>query len=88
MSAVPNKYQPTQRLINDPKRLYELYVEEDMTIREIADKKATVSRTRVGDALKEYGITNDETNNSRGRDPPPKDSGGGVTWSRLQTMDG
>ena len=54
--AVPDRYQPTQRLIDDPDRLRELYCTRDLTIREIADEYAEVSKTRVKQALDEYDI--------------------------------
>lgn len=83
MSTVPSKYQPSPRLIDDRQRLHALYVEKDFSIREIA-ADSEFSKTAIGDALKEYGITNNERTSERGWDPPTIEDDG-VTWSRLQT---
>jgi hypothetical protein len=91
MSTTPQRYRPSQRLIDNPQRLAELYHERDMTIREIAEQKASVSKTRVCSALHEYDITDDTqydgaehpddegtstSHGERGVDPP--------NWSEVQ----
>jgi len=57
MSTTPARYQPDTRLIDDPSELYRLYVERDLSIREIASDHASVGRTKVGEALNYHGIT-------------------------------
>jgi len=74
MSTTPQRYRPSQRLIDNPQRLAHLYHEQDMTIRAIADQEASVSKTRVCSALHEYDIiddgSRDSTSTVRGIDPP------------------
>jgi len=60
MSTTPARYQPDTRLIDDPSELYRLYVERDLSIREIASEHASVGRTKVSEALDDHGITDDE----------------------------
>jgi len=52
----PQRYQPRTRLIDDTQELHRLYVEEDLSIREIADNHSDHSKTRVYEALCEHGI--------------------------------
>lgn len=73
MSTVPAKYQPSQRLIDDPDELRRLYCKEGLSIREIADEHAEVGSTAVGEALQEYQITDGfdaAVDSKRGTDPP------------------
>jgi len=76
--STTNPYQPSTRLIDDRQALARLYVEQDLTIREIAEDHAEVTKTPVYNALREYGILEEqELNNeniSRGYDPPEDDS--------------
>lgn len=83
----PGKYQPDDRLIDDPDELRKLKKEEGLSVREIAEDHAEVGRTAVHDALVEYGITagtqqpetpNVSCNTHRGRDPPGNNA---VDWS-------
>lgn len=71
----PAKYQPSQRLIDNPQRLRALYCTRDLTIEQIADEYAEVGTSRVGQKLKEYGLTDTNSTDStrsgnRGSDPP------------------
>jgi len=74
----PNKYQPSERLIDNPQRLRALYCSRGLTIEQIVDEYAEVGKSRVGQKLKEYGLTECNCNNSsdgtrsgnRGSDPP------------------
>jgi len=77
MSAVPKKYQPTKRLIDNPQRLETLYCNRDLSVREIADRHATVGRTRVNQALQEHGISRETTSNV------PTTTSVDVQWHRL-----
>jgi hypothetical protein len=61
MNTTTEKYRPESRLIEDPDRLRTLYQDEALSVREIADKHATVSHTVVHEALVEYGIPTAET---------------------------
>jgi hypothetical protein len=70
MSTTPERYQPTQRLIDDPERLRELYCEKELSVRAIAEKHSSFGTTRVYEALKEHGICHGESNSRRGTDPP------------------
>lgn len=81
MSTVPSKYQPSQRLIDNPTRLAELR-QQGLSIREIADEHASVSVARVHQALKEYGLTDSQNQSRRGRDPPSTASAT-VSWEQL-----
>ena len=78
-SETPQRYRPSNRLIDTPRELRRLYVEEDYTVREIAATHATVSSTRVYEALVEYEIiTNNETTDDEcSRDSPV------VDWSQI-----
>jgi len=58
---LPERYRPSTRLVDDKDRLAKLYCHRNLTIREIADEYATVSRASVGRAVREYGLT--ETTN-------------------------
>lgn len=78
MSAVPQKYQPTTRLIDDPDRLEELYCRDGLTVREIANQHTDYSPSAVYQALDEYGII-DEESDERQMNNPSDGSGGGVT---------
>lgn len=85
MSSTPARYQPSERLIDDPTRLTELYHDHDLTVREIADHpEASVSRTRIWEALHDHGLVeSDETaqcHTARGTDPPVSDD-----WSATAT---
>jgi len=85
---VPERYQPSDRVIDDSDRLKELYCHRDLSIREIASEYASVSRAAIGQALIKHGINDgnedtaeqpDSHNNNcdRGTDPPE------VDWSRV-----
>lgn len=69
---LPERYRPSTRLVDDKDRLTELYCHRNLSIREIADEYATVSRASVGRAVREYGLT--ETTNRQhttdDMDPP------------------
>lgn len=56
MSSVPQRYQPSQRLVDDPDELARLYRDEDKSMRAIAEEDAEVGLTRIHEALHEYGI--------------------------------
>jgi len=56
MTNVPERYRPDDRLIDDAERLETLYVQNGLTIREIATTHADCSKTRVGKALDEHDI--------------------------------
>jgi len=86
MATTPSKYQPSERLIDNPDRLYELYCSRDLSIREIAEQYAEVGRTRVSESLNEYGITDDECcedDGERGIDPPSPRQTTRVSWSEV-----
>jgi len=86
MSTVPPKYQPSTRLVDDPEQLRQLYCEEKLTVREIADNHAQVGSTAVGEALQEHGITGDNgsEDSKRGIDPPVRPvSTETVDWSTV-----
>jgi len=75
MSATPNKYQANSRTVDNPQRLRALYCTRGLTIEQIAEQYCTVSSSRVGQKLKEYGITDTSSTDStrsgnRGSDPP------------------
>ena len=74
-----DKYKPEPRLIDDPKKLRELYQKDDLTVREIAKEHASVSRTSVWNALHEHGICGGD---DEGRDANSEmpDS---TTWEQL-----
>lgn len=86
MSTTPARYQATPRLVDQPQRLRELYVEHDHSIREIAEDYADVGRTAVSEALRDHGITeehgeSDESSSTmhsgrRGLAPPRTNSVG------------
>jgi len=83
MSATPNKYEADSRTVDNPQRLRALYCTRGLTIEQIADQYCSVSSSRVGQKLKEYGITDSEDSSTdstrsgnRGSDPPKK-----VDWS-------
>lgn len=84
----PERYQPKQRLIDNPNELRRLYNEENMTTYEIAEQKASVGQTTVAKKLREYGIKNEDEpstdsgacHDNRGTDPP---SSFNVDWSKL-----
>lgn len=89
MATVPNKYQASTRLIDDPDQLERLYCEQELTVRKIADKYASVGRTMVSNALDEYNITGESCDcmrnqqvreSERGTDPPTSASQD-VDWS-------
>ena len=71
-----NPYEPTQRLIDNPTRLRELYITKDLGYREIADKHAEYSKSTVRRAIQEYGIDEEykqaqrEKKSRRGLSPP------------------
>lgn len=86
-TMTPSKYQPDDRLIDDPEQLRKLKHDEGLSIREIAEEHAEVSRTAVHEALVEHGITektvepdtpNTSCDSHRGRDPP---SSNRIDWS-------
>lgn len=54
---LPERYRPATRLVDDKDRLAELYCHRNLSIREIADEYANVSRASVGRAVREYGLT-------------------------------
>jgi len=70
MSTTPARYQANPRLIDQPEKLRELYEDHGLTIREIASNHADVGRTAVGDALKEYGITDGEAEDATMQSSP------------------
>jgi len=75
MSTTPNKYQSNSRTVDNPQRLRELYCTRGLTIEQIANQHCTVGSSRVGQKLKEYGITDTSSSDStrsgnRGSDPP------------------
>jgi len=75
VSNTPDKYQPSQRLIDNPQRLRALYCTRGLSIVEIAEEYADVGKSRVGQKLKEYGLTDTSSTDStrsgnRGSDPP------------------
>jgi hypothetical protein len=90
MSMTPARYQPTQRLIDDPERLEELYCEQGMTIREIENlPDVNVGRTSINTALDEYDIQREnacghDTNQSHRGTDPPSPSTTDVDWSAVQ----
>jgi len=92
MSAIPSRYEPTQRLIDNRQELARLYVEKDLTICEIADEHAEHEKTRVYNALCEYGIieksgTEEATKNNHSSDdvdPPSDTTTSNVDWSQAQ----
>jgi len=89
---IPQRYQPSQRLIDNPQKLREYYVTKDMTIRAIAQEKAEVSKTRVRQALHQHDIISEtdsidqrcdndrstqcDCHDERGVDPP-------TDWTQL-----
>lgn len=73
------KYKPDSRLIDDPEDLRRLYQDEGLSIREIAEEHASVGRTRVCEALHEYGIPSDE--DDKESDSTMTDS---VNWARCK----
>jgi len=79
MSTVPQKYQPTQRLIDDPEQLRQLYCRDGLTVREIARQHTDYSRSAVYDALSEYGIIDNCDCSERCSNNRSDGSGGGVT---------
>jgi len=83
-----NPYEPTQRLIDNPSRLRELYITRDLGYRTIADEYAQCSKSTVRRAIQEYGIDEEyeqvqrEKKSRRGLSPPqpqPKD----LEWSDM-----
>jgi predicted secreted protein len=81
-----NPYEPTQRLIDNPTRLRELFITKDLGYRTIANKHAQCSKSTVRRAIQEYGIDEEyeqvqrEKKSRRGLSPPqpqPKD----LEWS-------
>jgi len=87
MSAT-HPYQPSERLIDNRQRLARLYVEQGLTVREIADDHAEVTKTPVYNALQEYGILEETEDNNedvdRGFDPPENSSETEVNWDAIQ----
>ena len=85
MSTQQNPYQPQPRLIDQPHRLETLYCERGLTVREIAENHASVTKTPVYEALREHSILNDtednNENHSNGYDPPSDDDTSGIDWS-------
>jgi len=86
--GIPQRYQPSERLVDDRDRLRELYCQRGLTIREIAAEYAEVGRSRVCDAIHDHGLDEEakqaeiekdvcdfhnKKNTDRGTDPP--------TWS-------
>lgn len=85
MSSVPQQYQPSDRLIDDPTRLRELYCDKGLTVMEIADYHAELGRTKVNEALNEYSIIEncEETTDCYDYDPPPASTGDQLGWSTI-----
>ncbi len=89
MATTPSKYQPSERLIDNQERLRKLYCDDGLTVREIAEQEATVGKTRVSEALKEYGITSEddsdvEQDSASAVGPPTTESPNTtVTWSSI-----
>lgn len=92
--SIPQKYEPSTRLIENESRLRTLYVERDLTVREIAEEYAEVGRTMVDQALQQHGITDGEdvdkraeadssNHNSGGYDPPSVSEG----WTHYASSD-
>jgi len=85
-TKTPSKYKPSNRLIDNPQRLRALYCTRGLTIEQIAEEYATVGKSRVGQKLKEYGLTECNCDNSsdstrssnRGSDPPQQ-----IDWSEV-----
>ncbi len=60
-------YVAEPRLVDNPDELRQLYVERNLTLREIAAEHATLEKTAVWEALREYGIiSNDDTSECDG----------------------
>jgi len=83
-------YEPTQRLIDNRRRLAKLYIEQDLTIREIADNHADVTRSPVHEALQEYGLIEqkEEQHNNHshgGYDPPSETTNESVDWTKVSS---
>ena len=86
MAAIPNRYEPTQRLIDNRRKLARLYFEKDLTICEIADQHSEYEKTTVYEALVDHGIltkNDDQKNCCRGTDPPPDQTKQDVDWTEL-----
>lgn len=52
-------YAPEPRLVDNPDELRRLYVEQDLSIREIAAEHSTVEKTTVWRVIDDYGINDD-----------------------------
>ncbi len=88
MSAVPNRYEPSQRLIDNRRKLARLYLEKNLTVCEIADNHSEYEKTKVHEALVEHGIiqtnANNDSHSNRGTDPPSDQTESKIEWSKLQ----
>lgn len=87
--STTNPYQPSTRLIDNRQELARLYVEQNLTIREIAEDHAEVTKTPVYNALREYGILEEQEDNNenvnREYDPPSdEENNERVSWAEMQ----
>jgi len=79
---MPQRYQPDERLIENPSELHRLYHEEDLSVRAIAENHAEVSIALVYQALVDHDVIAEsdqrdtprhEKHGERGVDPPTVD---------------
>jgi len=81
-------YEPTQRLIDNPTRLRELFIQKDLGYRTIANKHAQCSKSTVRRAIQEYGIDEEykqiqQRKDSRRGLSPPQSQSKDLEWSDI-----
>lgn len=88
MATAQNPYQPSKRLIDDQEALAMLYIEQDLTVCEIADEHSEYSKTTVYKALVDHHIIDKgedcDTHSCRGIDPPQSQTKQQIDWTQGQ----